>query len=501
MGKRQILHKYGTQEGRDSRTKLEGPKDEEPEDERGLSPIEEESESAGSSRDTCSDVEDSGEEDSKRKDIEQGSKDRAVDLKNSSGEESSSEGETLQSFSFTIGPPRGHLKSDASGDNDEKTLKTTLEWLKGKVEDSAREIVALKKELSLEKSRNRQQVLQVLRYREECSKESEMLKTSLQTWKDETNGRLQSQVVRWQMDERKRINEELEKIVEDIRSSLEKDAKEWQREVKRRTSDLTKKERTKREVDAEDTRILYEKIQRHLGNLDKRNKKSYDNFRKQIDVWEERLRDEVVKLHQNDLKKIRRQLKLWYKDHGTSWYSTISLASPGKGEWQAEAQRTPKQTSRSRSFDRPSTDEDDLLKRLFDSSSKELRQVERTLKTEIQDDREELTKRIDDKVEELWVAFDELKQNLAVERSYQVAWRFQRNQVIDHLDSDSAQSDVSDKRGCPRRRKTANSGTNTDLDTDEEDAGRRPKKVSFRRNSLVEMPIVPQVRDENFRRK
>lgn len=72
--------------------------------------------------------------------------------------------------------------------------------------------------------------------------------------------------------------------------------------------------RDKSRLDRErsNTRAVYEKIQTHLENLDKRNRKSCASFRKQIDKWEDRLRDEVVRLHEENLKKLREQVDKWY---------------------------------------------------------------------------------------------------------------------------------------------------------------------------------------------
>ncbi|KYQ54829.1 hypothetical protein ALC60_06169 [Trachymyrmex zeteki] len=126
-------------------------------------------------------------------------------------------------------------EAEASGDNDEaeiglrdKSLKTTVEQLKYRLSQAEREIVALKRYQSPQKCQSH----------ERC----EILQRDLLTWQDEHEKRIFSQIVRWQLTERRRIHDEMENM-----------------------------------------RKVYDNIERHLEILEKRSAKSYFDFQRQID--------------------------------------------------------------------------------------------------------------------------------------------------------------------------------------------------------------------------
>lgn len=154
-------------------------------------------------------------------------------------------------------------EAEASGDNDEadaglhgKSLRTTVEQLKRRLSQAEKEIVVLK----------RYQIPQKCQSHEKC----EILRQDLLTWRDNYEKRLYSQIIAWQTAEKTRIYDEMQ-----------------------------------------DTRKVYGNIQRHLEALERRNIKSYFDFRKQIDLREKRLRDNVVRLHESNLMELREQLAAW----------------------------------------------------------------------------------------------------------------------------------------------------------------------------------------------
>lgn len=76
---------------------------------------------------------------------------------------------------------------------------------------------------------------------------------------------------------------------------------------------IENREKLRDEKERVNAKLVYEKIQTHLENLGKRNRKSYATLCKHIDKWEERLRDEIVKLHEDDVKKLRQEVNTWYE--------------------------------------------------------------------------------------------------------------------------------------------------------------------------------------------
>lgn len=152
--------------------------------------------------------------------------------------------------------------AEASGDNDEaetglrdKSLKTTVEQLRRRLSQAEREIVALKTHRSPQECWNH----------ERC----EILQRDLLTWRNDHEKRINSQIVRWQLAERKLYDE------------------------------------------MENTRRIYSNIQRHLRSLERQSARFYYDFRRQIDVWEKRLKDNVVDLHESNLMELRDQFKAW----------------------------------------------------------------------------------------------------------------------------------------------------------------------------------------------
>lgn len=154
-------------------------------------------------------------------------------------------------------------EAEASGDNDEaetglrdKSLKTTVEQLKRRLSQAEREIIVLK----------RHQTPQKCQSHEKC----EILHRDLLTWRDDHEKRIASQIVRWQLAEKRRIYDEMES-----------------------------------------TRKVYDNIQRYLETLEKRSVKSYLDFQRQIDVWEKRLKEDVINLHESSLMELCDQFRVW----------------------------------------------------------------------------------------------------------------------------------------------------------------------------------------------
>lgn len=155
-------------------------------------------------------------------------------------------------------------EAEASGDNDEaeiglrdKSLKTTVEQLQLRLSQAEREIVALKRYRTPQKCQSH----------ERCE---EILRRDLLTWRDDHEKRINSEIVSWQLTEQRRIHEEIGNM-----------------------------------------RKVYDTIQQHLETLERQNAKSYFDFRRQIDVWEKRFKEDVVSLHDSDLIELREQLKAW----------------------------------------------------------------------------------------------------------------------------------------------------------------------------------------------
>lgn len=154
-------------------------------------------------------------------------------------------------------------EAEASGDNDEaetglrdKSLKTTVEQLKRRLSQVEREIIVLKKQQNPQKYQSHEKY--------------EILHRDLLIWRDDHEKRIASQIARWQLAEKRRIHDEMES-----------------------------------------TRKVYDNIQQYLKILEKRSVKSYLDFRRQIDIWEKRLKEDVINLHESNLMELCDQFQAW----------------------------------------------------------------------------------------------------------------------------------------------------------------------------------------------
>lgn len=153
-------------------------------------------------------------------------------------------------------------EAEASGDNDEaisglreKSLKTTVEQLKCRLSQAEKEIVVLKKQRSPRKCPSH----------EKC----EILQKDLLSWRNDHEKRLNAQMIKWELAE-KRIYDEME-----------------------------------------NTRMIYDNIQRHLEVLEKQSTRVCSDFRRQIDMWEKKLKDDIASIHENNLMELREQVRAW----------------------------------------------------------------------------------------------------------------------------------------------------------------------------------------------
>ncbi|KAF7405577.1 hypothetical protein HZH66_004483 [Vespula vulgaris] len=313
---------------------------------------------------------------------------------------------------------RSKLETEASGDNDEgvhssprvDNVPKTLKWFENRLSQCETEIVGLRKQFGLEKFQNRRYALQCY---EKHAQTQNILKNDLQAWKNNLDARIKAQIVRWQLDERKRISEEIAKVTgmcsQEITKTLQKSMNEWQEKDSQKITELIRNERLRQDVEMQNTRKVYEKIQKHLQNLDKRNRNSYVNFRKQMSVWEERLKDEVIRLHENSLKEFRQQPKFWHSDQ--DGIKNNSLKSPVRMELPMDLQR------RSQDQEYNFIPENALVK-YREINAKDIRRLEQNFKSKLQNQRDEFTKLLTTKFVKLWEAFEQFKHNFQFDRRY-----------------------------------------------------------------------------------
>jgi len=154
-------------------------------------------------------------------------------------------------------------EAEASGDNDEaeiglrdKSWRTTVEQLERRLCQAEREIASLKRYQSPQRCQGHER--------------REVLRRELLTWQDDHEKRINARMASWQSTEQKRIQNEMTNM-----------------------------------------REVYDTIQQHLKALERQGAKSYLDFRRQIDVWEKRFKEDVISLHDSDLMELREQLKAW----------------------------------------------------------------------------------------------------------------------------------------------------------------------------------------------
>ncbi|CAL1688227.1 unnamed protein product [Lasius platythorax] len=253
-------------------------------------------------------------------------------------------------------------EAEASGDNDEaetglrdKSLKTTVEQLKRRLSQAEREIVVLKRHQSPQKCQSH----------EKC----EILHRDLLTWRDDHEKRIASQIVRWQMAERRRLHDEMES-----------------------------------------TRKVYDNIQRYLETLEKRSVKSYLDFRRQIDVWEKRLKEDVINLHESSLMELCDQFRAWFKMQN-------AINSSKVGREKREAYKSCNDTAVDKQDESCKSNSSERTT-LYEDNAKFLHKIEHVVKFEVQQHRNDLVKRMDQKIAELWSAFENFKHNFHLDRDY-----------------------------------------------------------------------------------
>ncbi|XP_018403049.1 PREDICTED: uncharacterized protein LOC108779969 [Cyphomyrmex costatus] len=252
-------------------------------------------------------------------------------------------------------------EAEASGDNDEaeiglrdKSLKTTVEQLKYRLSQAEREIVALKRYQSPQKCQSHGR----------C----EILRRDLLTWQDEHEKRISSQIVRWQLAERRRIHDEMENM-----------------------------------------RKVYDNIEGHLEVLEKRCAKSYFDFQRQIDAWEKRLKEDVISLHESNLIELWEQFRAWSEKQNAINSSEIQKEK-------SEAYDCEDTTVKNRDESNKLTNS--KLTASYENNAKFLRRIEHTVKVEVQRHRDDLIKRVDQKMAEFWLAFEKFKHNFHLDRNY-----------------------------------------------------------------------------------
>lgn len=95
--------------------------------------------------------------------------------------------------------------------------------------------------------------------------------------------------------------------------SLWRDLLIWRGDLEKKIgSQMLRWQMTERQgIHDESTRRLYTGVQRHLDTLLRRSARSRLDLRRQIDVWEKRLKRDVVSLHENNLMELREQFRAW----------------------------------------------------------------------------------------------------------------------------------------------------------------------------------------------
>ncbi|XP_024935758.1 uncharacterized protein LOC107274889 isoform X2 [Cephus cinctus] len=383
-----------------------------------------------------------------------------------------------------------------TGENRKQSLRAqeVMECLKQRVTDSENEIINLRRELNLEKAKSREFALQ-------CQKEnnSNPLRIDLESWKDEFINRSKCEISRWQQNERKRLDREISRITEllsqKITRTFKRSLKDWHAEESKKTSELIQKERNRQEIDAERTKKSYERLQRHLENLERRNKKSYVTFRKQIDNCESRLKDEIVDLHEKNFEKFKNEVKHWNPERRNTCYQ-LSLPKTDKSESNINFEKSSK--------DDRSIAKENLFSKLLECVDRnDLRRIEENLKMEIEINRKDQSKRMNEKICELWIAFEEFTHNFTLNRHYSNETQNVANDPM-FLDSDSIYSETFCDIGTKSSNKSNAIDTSTDTNIKEDPTNLTTSKSNpgfFGKNSLVNLPIVPQVRDDKLKKK
>ncbi|XP_043285570.1 DNA ligase 1-like [Venturia canescens] len=293
--------------------------------------------------------------------------------------------------------------SDPRRDHEFNDVATILDWLKTRLVKSERDIDELKNQLDVEKLRGRKLAR---RYEDDQNLMRENLRIDLESWIKKLNDGLKSYLGEWQKRERLRINEEISRISDlysqEITKGLKITFKEWQAEdMKSIIEVIDSREKSRDDKEKLNAKLVYEKIQTHLENLEKRNRKSYATLSKHIDKWEDRLRDEIVKLHEEDLKKLRQEVNIRCEESKRSGDSSTSVRS------RKEKCTEIKRSSSFLGDEALLQVEENLLKRLRESSTKDFRRTEQIVRTELKSQRRELGKRMNEKISELWLAFEE----------------------------------------------------------------------------------------------
>ncbi|XP_035730150.1 uncharacterized protein LOC118445177 [Vespa mandarinia] len=196
---------------------------------------------------------------------------------------------------------------------------------------------------------------------------------------------------------------------QEITKTLQKSMNEWQEKDSQKITELIQNEKLRQDVEMQNIRKVYEKIQKHLQNLDKRNRNSYVNFHKQMAIWEERLKDEVIRLHENSLKEFRQQPKFWHTDQDGTKYN--SLKSPVRTELPMEMQRR----SQNQEYN---FIQDNALVKYREINAKDIRRLEENFKFKLQNQRDEFTKLLTTKFIKLWKAFEQFKHNFQFDRRH-----------------------------------------------------------------------------------
>lgn len=159
---------------------------------------------------------------------------------------------------------------------------------------SEKKIISLKKHLNAESLNNHQVAIKCWT---KCSKNREELNQDLRNWKDSLESNVQTQMIQWQT------------IFE---KSLHKKIKDWlDEEFIKRINEFNHKDVVKQDTQIASMKRFYGKIQKHLGNLDKRNEKAYIKFRQYMNIWETKIKDEMIKLHENSLIELQQLIELW----------------------------------------------------------------------------------------------------------------------------------------------------------------------------------------------
>ncbi|XP_011692706.1 PREDICTED: uncharacterized protein LOC105452875 isoform X2 [Wasmannia auropunctata] len=365
---------------------------------RSLSPIEEESEST-----LCINFSES--EGNGYRMTRPPYKDYPRMLRKSEGDSSSGDERTEQDYhrlrrvagSYCCFEPDAFKEAEASGDNDEaeiglrdKSLKTTVEQLKRRLSQAEREIVALKRYQSPQKCQSHGR----------C----EILQRDLLTWRDEHEKRISSQIVRWQLAERQRIHDEMGCM-----------------------------------------RKVYDNIERHLETLERRSAKSYFDFQRRIDAWEKRLKEDVISLHESNLIELREQFRAW-----SEMQSAINLSDVRKEK--CEAYERDDTVVKKRDESHKSNCE---MTASYENNAKLLRRIEHFVKIEVQRHRDDLIKRIDQKIAEFWSAFEDFKHNFHLDRDYR------RHNYVE-VNSDETESNITEGLCDSTRETRETSYLNTD---------------------------------------